>query len=465
MADKYRLNPYDGDIFPGQDIKLFRDATKELAKDDRFSLVDSDPISIAIAFAEASSHFHWNKTCTIPTVYDNTGVGSTFVDMIRNPEDLTLQQVRDAAAITWTAVNYVSKSYTRDVLKINPATTDSDRPTFQRRARSEIIVSWIRGHFDEESLKALSLKSDDFQWTVPADDGGGVKCDGPTMIKLILDYIQPSTMIGTDRYRKVIQNCRLEKHGHNVLKAMEQIETALKQIERKGETYDSLRLHVFDCLNSTKNSDFREWVRRVRADIGCGKGEYSKHDGKMIIKDAKEQYANMSDNWNQLDPRDAQMLALATKLQSAEAKFVLLTNAAANSNNNPNNKGPGGTGGKGSGPEDWQYVKEGDTKTVYGKTWWWCERHNDGKGLYVRHPPSDHDEWKRCKKSGEFYKQPDARKTPDPDPNTTNTPTNVPSTSTLELGEEMKQVLASYGMSYADAEDAWQVAKERVSKN
>ena len=72
-------------------------------------------------------------------------------------------------------------------------------------------------------------------------------------------------MIGTDRYRKSIQNCCLKKHGHNILKAMETIETALKKIEWKGETYDSLRLHVFDCLNSTKNSDFKEWVRRVNS--------------------------------------------------------------------------------------------------------------------------------------------------------------------------------------------------------
>ena len=64
-------------------------------------------------------------------------------------------------------------------------------------------------------------------------------------------------MIGTDCYRKSIQNSRLEKHGLNVLKAMETIETTLKQIKRKGEIYDSLLLHVFNCLNSTNNSNFK----------------------------------------------------------------------------------------------------------------------------------------------------------------------------------------------------------------
>ena len=39
------------------------------------------------------------------------------------------------------------------------------------------------------------------------------------------------------------------------------------------------------------------------------------------------------------------------------------------------------------------------------------------------------------------------------------------SNSTLELGEELKQVLASFGMSSGDAEEAWTLAKERASKN
>ena len=81
----------------------------------------------------------------------------------------------------------------------------------------------------------------------------------------------------------------------------------------------------------------------------------------MIIRDAKEQYTNMSDNWDQIDPRDAQMLALTTELHTTKAKCVLLTNAVAN--NNSNSSGRGGPGGsRRYGPEDWQYIKEGDIK-------------------------------------------------------------------------------------------------------
>ena len=121
------------------------------------------------------------------TVYSDTGARSSYIDMICNPDNLSQKQVRNAAAITWAEVNYASKSYTRDVLKIDPASNETNRPIFQLHARSKIIVAWIQGCFDKESLKALSLKSNAHQWNILACDGGGAKCDGPTMIKLIFN--------------------------------------------------------------------------------------------------------------------------------------------------------------------------------------------------------------------------------------------------------------------------------------
>ena len=53
----------------------------------------------------------------------------------------------------------------------------------------------------------------------------------------------------------------------------------------------------------------------------------------------------MADTWNQLDPHNAKMLALTTKLHSTDAAFVLLTNVVAINNINSNNKDTGGPAG------------------------------------------------------------------------------------------------------------------------
>ena len=73
----------------------------------------------------------------------------------------------------------------------------------------------------------------------------------------------------------------------------------------------------------------------------------------MSIKDAKEQCTKMSDNYNQVDLRDAQMLALTTKLHHTKATCVHLMNAAVNSSSNSYIKDRGGSGkSRRDGPKD-----------------------------------------------------------------------------------------------------------------
>ena len=85
-------------------------------------------------------------------------------------------------------------------------------------------------------------------------------------------------------------------------------------------------------------------------------------------------------------------------------------------------------------------------------------QHNNGKGMYVRHPPLDHDEWQRCKTSdSERYISPDIRKASNPDQNTSDTPKDT--NPNIELGKELKQILASFGISTSDADEAWNLDK------
>ena len=42
--------------------------------------------------------------------------------------------------------------------------------------------------------------------------------------------------------------------------------------------------------------------------------------------------------------------------------------------------------------ELYQLVCAGDSIEKYGRTLYWCPKHNKGKGIYVTHRPEDHDE-------------------------------------------------------------------------
>ena len=70
---------------------------------------------------------------------------------------------------------------------------------------------------------------------------------------------------------------------------------------------------------------------------------------------------------------------------------------------NNNQRGPGNSNGGGGGgnskfePPEWQITKRRKKIQHDGKTWWWCPNHNDGKGLYVRHKPENHEKWAASK--------------------------------------------------------------------
>ena len=93
--------------------------------------------------------------------------------------------------------------------------------------------------------------------------------------------------------------------------------------------------------------------------------------------------------WDKVDPRDDQMLTLATMLKDATSK----SDNSGGGSDGGGSDNPGGEGQRKSGfsYEDWQLVKKGDSIVQNGITWWWCPKHNKNKGLYVCYPRGDHD--------------------------------------------------------------------------
>lgn len=467
----YSINLYDADILPGTKMgrDLYMKATESVSEDKRLDFSADNALTVKFKLESASHEFCWNKIINIPRTYAQDGTGSNFIDLLRNPERISDDEVRFSAAVTWANPNFLTRQTSITVLKIDPLNVEADRVVHQRRVRSEMVAKWLKNNFSEASIKSLALRSEQYLWIIPAEDGGGFHYDGPTMLKLILDEIQPSTTIGTDNFRTIIQNCRLPKHGYNITAAMEEIEQNVKQIARHGETYDSLRLHVFNCLMSAKNSSFRTWVERVKMDISSGTGEYKNHSPQMVINAAKRQYGDMiaSGSWDRIDPQQSQMVALTTQLLDVKLK---LAEAAKGTGSDGGGKITGG-GNKTNGPEEWQFGKVGDTKQMYNKTWWWCSEHNNGQGMYVRHPPADHETWRQKKKTGERYTAPDYRSSAtasggDVKPSGSDSANAKPSSaiSHLELGSELKQVLYSYGLSNTDADAIWEQSLAR-SKN
>jgi len=91
------------------------------------------------------------------------------------------------------------------------------------------VVEFLYGYLDEASIKTSKLRAPDYMWIKL---NGGTSLDGSTMIKIIIDEINPSTIVGTEGFRRKIQSARLNTFGYNVKNALEMDEYAYNGIIR-----------------------------------------------------------------------------------------------------------------------------------------------------------------------------------------------------------------------------------------
>ncbi len=122
---------------------------------------------------------------------------------------------------------------------------------------------------------------------------------------------------------------------------------------------------------------------------------------QQLILAARKQYNTMTTigSWDKVDPCDAQFAAMATQIQQLQAaQAAHFTSETGNQGGDTN-----GNGNKKFQVENWMIKKKDDQIWWQGCPWWWCNEHNDGKGVYVCHPPSDHSKWKKCKEERKSY--------------------------------------------------------------
>ncbi len=127
-----------------------------------------------------------------------------------------------------------------------------------------------------------------------------------------------------------------------------------------------------------------------------------------LIVAARTKFNNMIEDklWGKVDPRDAKILALTTKLEKLEKDGV---KPSANATNG-GNPGGGGPKPKIQPLEELHKKIDGAFKIVEGRTYYWCKHHKSKDynydGLYVTsHSKEHHDAWSKDKKdrTGKYH--------------------------------------------------------------
>ncbi len=177
---------------------------------------------------------------------------------------------------------------------------------------------------------------------------------------------------------------------------------------------------------------------------GCGFNKAITCDQLILAAQTKSNNMVKDKTWSKVDPHNAKIMALRTKLEQLEKSQGggVKPDAAAHGTILNNGGGKLSTGN--TKIEEGRKKFDASTKEVGGLTYQWCKQHKtkDYEGLYVSsHLPDQHGAWAQAKKEGNcgnFLTKPmDSSKSS----NSTSKPSNSAKKSTLGPNDRLKQVL------------------------
>lgn len=442
----FGVDPFENDINPAtsEGQKLFLKATAE--RSTKLTVSQKHVTKFMSAMEADSNSFAWGELVNlIPTS------ATTTHSLLTDYDDISLDHVKSQAYKVWG--NHLASiddplPNTFLVQNIDPVNNMDHRKIFYLRVRSKMIAKRLQHSIDAASWETLIQHQHEFAWR---NAKGNLDYDGPTMLKLMLSVINPSTRVGVKELRRKLRTTRLSQFRHNVQDMLENMNGNYVKILAKKQKHDNFDDDLFEALLSTKNQVFHNYIQRLQDEWETG----TDYTPGQIMELALQKYANMSERgvWHQNEKPDSQLHALATRLDSMENQIQ----GSSSSSKPKSTKSSSFSTKKKFGIEEWRMSKQGNTKIVNGVTYWWCPHHrNEGQfdGLYVTHKPSEHDSWKaeRDRKNAAWK---DKRRSKTDKSSTSSGKT--PASKRLVMSEKLKSVLVSkLSCSDADADEIWQ---------
>ena len=451
-------HPYHGDFNPGTKSgkAISAKKTKGLSSDDRFSVTKKDPPDIR-RFLIGKQADLGKVVSKIPIAFDAAGDPTEYANLFTQYGSISferLQRIAHARFCTEVAAGDPLPPGPWSTRQLDPANVPADKKTFYDRVNSQVVAQLVQNILTPEGYSKL-LQGKKNKIGFFCDQTGNDKIDGPCLIKLLFDRIDPSVVVGIESLRQRIETCKLHTHSNNVDEMLSMIEECYEKITDQGATCESINRYTLNSLLSGPSADFNSYIKRIKDDIDSQTGPHANISFEDLCLAARNKYLNMeaAQEYTVVDPKDSRIMALTTKLEALEEKVAKSVNATSGYSNPRSGGGRGESGNveKVKGMPEWRTIKTATSVEKDGLIWHWCKHHKGPEGawdgLYVRHEEKDHDaHMARFKnKRSKFDKEDKGSKG---------------SEDKLVIGQRLKEVLCSKLM--LDDNDAEQYCQEII---
>ena len=261
----YQVNPFRGDINPGNadGLHLFLKAIEPLDEEDRYELDSESAKPLMDHLLQVSKRFGWSK------LTDRINVGTTTDQDLKSIlVNGSIVKTEDVVRQAWEYFGNGSPDAIPDgktIKDIDPANKASHRPLFFKRVKSEMISKYLEGCLSKSALKQLSLRKDEYTWT---DSSRENIVDGPTMLKVVVDTVNPSTRVGVGNLMEEIEQATMAKYDENIDELLKHMQEMYNQILNAGEMYPHFLRYLFKALLTAKNAIFAKHYPMHQRQLG-----------------------------------------------------------------------------------------------------------------------------------------------------------------------------------------------------
>lgn len=272
-------------------------------------------------------------------------------------------------------------------------------PVFQTQAAADVFTddqlktstvgNYINGSLTDNAKN--QLRADQSFYEVK-DSTGNIYFDGPSFFWKLADLVDPDNGHLIENVRKQLRTLSIKDFGYSIITMLAEFKNLKRKIAELGGTYDddAQYLDFWDAIRTMKEKKFARYAEMER-DSFRKKSKATRGPIENYIRDFNQkEIAMKSDNeWNVMSPEDAMVMALVTMMDKDSKKKV---------KNNNNDKETLSDAEKQKRRDakipEWKKKapKEGDPTSVTkdDKTYHWCLKCREGKGLWALHEQKDH---------------------------------------------------------------------------
>jgi hypothetical protein len=282
--------------------------------------------------------------------------------------------------------------------------------------KSSTVGQYIHASLSEDAKRQLSADEDLFQ---VKDLDGNIFFDGPSYFWKIAAIVDPDNDSLVDSERMKLKNLNVKNFGYSIIQMLAEFKNIMKRIGELGGSYssDEQFLDFWTAVATMKEKGFAAYVTHQK-DIYRDTPKHARPTiDDYIHKFTKKETAMKEDKkWNVASPEEQMIMALVSVLDSqskSDNKKPKHTETeskkATETTSDKADKEPLSKEEKAKLKESripaWKKQSPKDDepteKEVDGRTYYWCTKCRDGKGMWALHKVHNNNFNSRSKKQTE----------------------------------------------------------------